>query len=292
MTKYLLIANPTAGSGRSADTIDAVCQILDERGVEYEMMLTTAPKNATTLARLHHSRFDAVVAMGGDGTVSEVAAGMVHAPVPMGIIPSGSCNDFVKTVNIPMQVEKAVDILLSGHIREVDAGRINDTYFINNVGIGFDGEVNRVASDPKNRTTGMMKHMSALAASIGRYDPPMMKVVINGRIIEQKIFQITVGNGAVCGGGFKLTPDAVIDDAMFDVLLINGLGVGSRIFHLPKVFNGTISRTKHAFIERAPKLTITSNKLLPIHIDGEVYSHDTCHIEILSKALKVIAGRA
>ena len=292
MTKYLLIANPAAGAGRSGDAIDEVAQILDERGVEYELMLTTAPKNATTIARLSHNRFDAVVAMGGDGTVSEVAAGMVHAPVPMGIIPSGSCNDFVKTVNIPAELEKAIDVLLSGHIRDVDAGRINDMYFINNVGIGFDGEVNRVASDPTNRTTGMMKHMSALATTIGRYDPPVMKITMNGKVLEKKVFQITVGNGPICGGGFKLTPDALVDDALFDVLIINSLGVASRVIHLPKVLNGTVTKTKHAFIERAPKLTITSHKPLPIHIDGEVYASDNCHIEILPKALKIIAGKA
>lgn len=290
MTRYLLIANPAAGSGRSADAIEEVQQILNERGVDYELMLTTAPKNATTLARLQHGRFDAVIAMGGDGTVSEVAAGMVHTSVPMGIIPSGSCNDFVKIVGIPAQLEKAVDVLLSNNIRDVDAGMINDRYFINNVGIGFDGEVNRLASTDHGTGTG--KHTSALLNSLGRYDPPLMKVTMNGKVLDKKIFQITIGNGPICGGGFRLTPDAVVDDGLFDVLVINSLGVFSRIIHLPKVLNGTVTKTKHAVIERAPKLTVTSHKPLPIHIDGEVYASDNCHIEILPKALKILAGRA
>ena len=292
MTKYLLIANPAAGAGRSADTIEEVCQILEGRGIDYELMLTTAPRVASDIARTHQSRFDVVVAMGGDGTISEVAQGMLHSQKPMGIIPSGSCNDFIKSLNIAPQLDKVVDVLLGGHERSVDVGRINDRYFINNAGIGFDGEVNRISSNLHGHPPGLMRTMSALTTSIAHYDPPMMKVTINGKVLEQKVFQITVGNGAVCGGGFKLTPDAVLDDAMFDVLLINSLGVGARILHLPKVFNGTIAKTKHAFIERTPKLTVTSHKPLPIHIDGEVYSHDTCHIEILPKALKVLAGRA
>ena len=289
--KYKLIVNPTAGRGRTRAALSKTIELFAKSGVAYDLEFTIGPNEAGKIARAAREEFDAVVAIGGDGTVNEVAQGMVFSRTPLAVIPGGSGNDFARALGIPAGVEDAVKVILNNRTKTIDAGRINNTYFANSVGIGFDATVTRESRSIK-RLKGIPLYLTALMKALGKYAPLPMKISINNAVIEQKVFLLAIGNGTTCGGGFRLTPDALLDDGLFDVTVVDPLGTLMLFRHLPMVFNGTIGKSQYAAMMRTRKLTIESEHPLPVHLDGEVYTAQTNHIEIeaLPRALTVIGN--
>ncbi|HAS54910.1 MAG TPA: hypothetical protein DCS42_12720 [Nitrospiraceae bacterium] len=290
MKKYKIIANPAAGRGKSRAVVMAVLELFKQKGAIFDLELTTGPGDAANIARRACGEFDVIVAVGGDGTVNEVLPGMLFSGKPLGIVPGGSGNDFVKTLNIPNDIEKAVDIVLAGRTKVVDAGKINDRYFANGVGFGFDAAVNRASYQINHQKRGLWLYICAMVKTLGTFDAVPIKVSMNGRSMEQETFLLTVGNGTTCGGGFKLTPYAKIDDHLLDVTIVRPLGIARLLWHLPKVFLGTIDRVKkYASLDRAPKLTVEAERPVPVHVDGEMFGEGTRYeIEVVPNALTVI----
>lgn len=291
--KYKLIANPAAGRGKSREAIARVLELLKGRGVEFDLELTKGPRDAANIARKALEEFDVIVAIGGDGTINEIIPGMLFSEKPLGIVPAGSGNDFIKSAGIPNNVNKAVDILLRGNSGLIDAGKINGTYFANGVGIGFDAAVNRASYTINHSKRGLFLYFCALLKTLGKYDAVPLKITINNTVFNQDIFLLTVGNGTTVGGGFKLTPYAKIDDALLDVTIVKPLRIPVLLWHLPKVFLGTIDRVKkYATLLRTTKLTVEANGPVPVHVDGEIYGNGETRfeIEVVAKALRVIGN--
>lgn len=119
-----------------------------------------------------------------------------------------------------------------------------------------------------------------------------MKISIGDETFDQEMFLVTVGNGTTCGGGFKLTPHAKIDDGLLDITMVKPLSIPQLFWHLPKVFQGTIDTTRHAVTRRAKSLTITSPHPLPLHVDGEIYALEgnTAEITVVPQALTMIGN--
>ncbi len=293
MKKYKLIANPAAGRGKANAAVLQVVELFKAKGATFDLELTTGPRQAADVARKALKEFDVIVAVGGDGTVNEIVPGMLFSGKPLGIIPSGSGNDFIKSLDIPNNIEKAVDIVLKGETRVIDAGKINGMYFANGVGIGFDAAVNRASYEINHSKRGLWLYVCALVRTLGRFNPVPVKITMNGETIEQDIFLLTIGNGTTCGGGFRLTPHAKMDDGLLDVTIVKPLGVLTLMWHLPKVFLGTIDKvTNYARLTRTAKLSIASTHPIPVHVDGEIFPGDgkDLEIEIVPGALTVIGN--
>jgi diacylglycerol kinase (ATP) len=293
--KYKLIANPAAGRGRAKEAISRVRELLKARGATFDLELTKGPRDAANIARRALEGFDVIVAIGGDGTINEILPGMLFSEKPLGIIPAGSGNDFIKSLGIPNNVSKAVGILLEGNAGLIDAGKINGTYFANGVGIGFDAAVNRASYTIDHSRRGLLLYFCALLKTLGKYDAVPLKITMNNTVLNQDIFLLTVGNGTTVGGGFKLTPHAKIDDALLDVTIVNPLRIPVLLWHLPKVFLGTIGRVKrYATLLKTEKLVVEVSGPVPIHVDGEIYDNGEARfeIEVVPKALRVIGNFA
>ena len=293
MKKYKLIANPAAGRGKANAAVLQVVELFKAKGASFDLELTTAPRQAAEIARKALKEFDVIVAVGGDGTVNEIVPGMLFSTKPLGIIPSGSGNDFIKSLGIPNNIEKAVDIVLKGGTRIIDAGKINGMYFANGVGIGFDAAVNRASYEMNHSKRGLWLYVCALVRTLGKYKPVPVRITINGGIMEETPFLLTIGNGTTCGGGFKLTPHARVDDGLLDVTIVKPLGIPTLLWHLPKVFLGTIDKvTNYARLMRTSRLSVASVHPVPVHVDGEVFPGDgkELEIEIVPGALTVIGN--
>lgn len=293
MKRYKLIANPAAGRGKAKAAVREAEARFRVRGASFDLELTTGPRQAGEIARRSLSGFDAIVAIGGDGTVNEIMPALVHSGKPLGIIPSGSGNDFIKVLSIPHDIEKAVDVVLAGNTSVIDVGRINDTWFANGVGIGFDAAVNRASYRINYSKRGLWLYVCALARTLGRYEPVRLSFLINGDTIEEDVFLLTIGNGTTVGGGFKLTPHAKIDDGLLDVTIVKPLGVHTLLWHLPKVFRGTIDRAaRYARLTRTRTICVTSATTIPVHVDGEIYEakDNVYKIEVMPGALTIIRG--
>ena len=293
MKKYRLIANPEAGRGRVSALVPRVLALFEARGASIDLAVTKSPRDAARIARESLDRYDAIVVLGGDGTVNEVLEPMLFARRPLGIIPAGSGNDFVKSLKVPANLEQAVDTILRGTTRVIDAGRINGRYFVNAAGIGFDAAVNQASYAINHSRRGLLLYLCALLSTLGRYDPVPMTVTMNGEQVDENVFLLTAGNGTTVGGGFRLTPHAALDDQLLDVTLVRAIGLLPLLWHLPKVFLGTLDRvTKYAVSKRTARLVIESSLPVPVHLDGEIYTgaERRFEIEVVPRALTVIGN--
>jgi diacylglycerol kinase (ATP) len=294
MKKYKLIANPHAGRGRARKIIAETIGLLNARGVAFDLEVTTGPGDAEAMAARAFIRdeWKAVISIGGDGTLNDIVQKAVFTPTPIGVIPAGSGNDFSKVLNTPAKLGEIVEMILAGRTKVIDAGRMNNRYFINNVGIGFDAAVNYNTRSVTWPTNGLAVYLAAFLKTLRHYRPLPMKIDIGDETLEKDLFLVSVGNGTTCGGGFKLTPHAKIDDGLLDVTMVTPLTLPQLFRHLPKVFRGTIDRTRHAITRRAASLTVNSAHPLPLHVDGEVYALEgnTCRISVVPKALIVIGN--
>ncbi len=290
--KYKLIANPAAGRGRSRRLIASIAEIFRKRNASFDLAFTQGPGDAARIARESQGEFDAIVVIGGDGTINDVIPGMLFSSRPLGIIPAGSGNDFIKTLDIPDNPERAVDIILRGEARMIDVGKINDRFFANGVGIGFDAAVNRASYAINHSKRGLLLYICAFARTVGRFDPVRLTISLNGSTSVQDTFMLTVGNGTTVGGGFKLTPYAKIDDALLDVTIVRPLSLPVLFWHLPKIFTGTIDKVRYAALHRTDRLIVEADIPVPVHFDGEIYSgnRNRLEIEIVPQALTVIGN--
>ncbi len=294
MTKrYKIIANPAAGRGRSASVVTRTIAAFERRGAAFDLEMTHAAGDAGNIARKALQEYDVIVVVGGDGSVNEVLPGVAFSGKPLAIIPGGSGNDFIKVLNLPRSIEGAVAVVFEGTGRVIDLGRINGRYFANAVGVGFDAAVNRESYGINHQKQGFALYLCALIRMLGKFEPVRMRITLNNDSFEENIFLLTVGNGTTVGGGFRLTPDALIDDGLLDVTLVRPLGVPGLLWHLPKVLLGTIRKVKkYASLWRTQKLVIESSGPVPIHVDGEIYDDRTgrFEIEVVPKALTVMGN--
>ncbi len=292
MKKYKLIANPAAGRGRSSKLIASIAETFRKKNAAFDLDFTKGPGDAARIARESGGEFDAIVVIGGDGSINDILPGMLFSERPLGIVPAGSGNDFVKTLNISGGLERAVDIILQGETRVVDVGKINERFFANGIGIGFDAAVNRASYAINHSKRGLLLYICAFARTVGKYDPVMLKITLNGKTFDQDTFLLTVGNGTTVGGGFRLTPYARIDDALLDVTIVRPLSLPVLFWHLPKIFLGTIKKVKYAALHRTDRLCVETTVPVPVHLDGEIYTGNANRfdIEIVPKALTVIGN--
>jgi diacylglycerol kinase (ATP) len=298
-TEYFVILNPQANRGGARRQWSAAEAVLAERGVRYSLTRTRGRGHATELAaRAVAEGWPAVIAMGGDGTVHEVVNGLLLAPgdapatVPLGIVPIGSGNDFVKLLGLLRgNARRAMEHLLSAPLRRVDVGRLNGEYFTNGVGIGFDARV-AAAAQKVVRLRGMAIYAWALLKVLSAHETPHMRVVIDGvEIADRPLTLVTVGNGGCHGGGFWICPGACVDDGVFDVCMADAMPVRQLLRLLPYVMRGRHLGRPGVQLLRGRRVEIHSSAALPIHADGEILDTGATSLlfEILPGRLSVLA---
>ncbi|MEZ4865982.1 MAG: diacylglycerol kinase family lipid kinase [Caldilineaceae bacterium] len=295
MASAKLICNPTAGRGRAGRLLPDVQATLATLGVESDVVLTHHASEATALAAQASEDFALVIAMGGDGTLNEVVNGLVQtqrtAGTRFGVIPVGTGNDFGKMLAISQDWRAACRRIAQGQTRRVDIGCVNGRIFLNNVGIGFDAQVG-IEAQKIRWLRGQAVYLAALARNmLLSYRTPEVCIHLDDRTIRQSMTLLTIGNGRCSGGGFWLTPNAQVDDGLFDICLVRGLSKAQMLALVPSAMRGTHITAKPVQMSRARRITVTSHDPLPVHVDGEILytdAHDLT-VELLPAALDVIA---
>ena len=229
-----------------------------------------------------------VIAAGGDGTINEVASQLVNSQTNLGIIPLGSGNGFARAVGIPMESEKAINVLFQGHTRAFDAGKINDKYFFAVAGVGLDASIGRRFQE--YHTRGPLPYFYLGIKSYFEYGYPGFKIVTNKTKMKVNPLLITIANAPQFGNNAFIAPQADMHDGLLDICILNKMNVIKSVAALVKLFNGKIQtvadyhslKTDHAEI-------YTENNPLIYHIDGEPYiTDDKIQIGIIKNAINVL----
>ncbi len=290
LSNYFFIVNPAACRGKGARTGEALKQLARDYGLDFDLQVTSGPKRAIEMARNAIGKFEHIVAVGGDGTINEVVNGIGETGVRLGVIPVGSGNDFVNAIGIPRKLQQSLKTLTGGNTRNLDLGKAGHHYFANGLGIGFDSWVVEQALKVK-KLRGSLIYLYSVLRTIYSYSPPIMHLAFSDTVIDDKLFMVTVGNGVSMGGGFKLTPEAIMDDGLFDVNIISELTKPEIYQNLLRVYAGTHTRMKQVTTARTDSISVRSDEGFAAHVDGELISlklHEL-DVQLIPKALQVVA---
>ena len=289
MTNYNFIVNPAAARGKAVRVAEKVIKICEERHLDYQLIYTDKSGDATKFAIESKDQFECTVAVGGDGTINEVVNGLMGGQSKLGIVPVGSGNDFVRAMDIPLDITKAMDILFAMKTQPIDIGKAGDRYFQNGLGIGFDAWV--VEETLKvNKLRGTAIYLYSVLKTIYNYQPPIVNICYNDVNRTERFYMITVGNGISLGGGFKLTPNAIVDDGLFDLNIIRDLKKWEIYQNLISVFTGRHIYLEQVTTDRTDQLSIESEEGFAAHVDGELLSLNlnSLNVQLLPKALEVV----
>ena len=286
--KLHVICNPTSGNGAGKSIGQRVEQLLAQKGVPASFSYT---EHALQAIELSHSAVnagaDTVAAIGGDGTLHEVAQGLIGTGASMGIIPAGTGNDYIKSLNIPLDPEKALDIILNKKSRPVDTVCINDRVFLNECGCGFDVMVLDYAENAKKYVKGILPYLHGVIQTILHFNSIKLHFSIDdGPEQNQEILVLGVGNGRFIGGGIPIAPTAIPDDGMLDVVLVSSMSKSRMFSVLPGLLKGRIlsfPETKHVYA----KSIHVWGKGLRVNVDGEIITLDEAEIRINPASLLV-----
>lgn len=269
-----IIVNPLAGCGKAREIGFFVEKFLCERGIEYSLDSTYRPLGAISLSKKAvQGGFNLIIAVGGDGTVNEVAHGMIGSLSRLAIIPAGNKNDFAKTLCIPISnLEEACEVAIGDAEKIVDIGNINDKYFLNGVQIGLNAELIRSQKKHSRFLRGRVGEAIRFARTITKFKSAQLKIKMGDVYKEAKTISLTVGNGRYFNGGYNLIPHADVNDNLFDICLARYPGKAKFLFNIPKIFNG--SHTKLSFF------SFLKTKNLEIDFDVPVSAvYDGEHLE-------------
>jgi len=284
-----IIINPAAGKGKASKLSKRVISEFEKRGIDFDYEYSTKPRHAVEISRKASTEFQKVIAVGGDGTVNEVGEGLVGSDVIFGVIPFGSGNDFAKENGFPSNISDAVGVILSDNFHLIDVIKVNDRVSLNTAGVGFNGIVSEVAKSVKY-LKGMSVYIWSVVKTAVRYKSIPLKISINGSLIEDNIFMVSICNSKSEGGGFIMAPNAKNDDGLFDVTIIRHTGYTKLLLNLNKALTGNLNKLKEVETIKGNSILIESEYPMPVHVDGEVISLILHKVEasILESSLKVI----
>ena len=297
--KTELIINLTAGGGKPRPHLKTIFKYLKENGFNFKVSYTSHHGEAIELAQKAADKgMDLIVSIGGDGTVNEIVNGIMKSKndPSLGIIPLGWANDFIKSTDIPSDIIEACQILVRGKIKKIDIGVINShIYFANICGVGFDAEVALLANQMKSKHPNL-RILSAFVyvfATVKKLLSPFsyhnVKIKFDGQEIHSKILFIAISNGKIYGGRFKITPEAILDDGLLEICLVEEMGRFKYLSIIPKVFKGTHASIKGISFYKAKEVVIESSETTLAQVSGEVIEGQKKFIiTLLPKSLKLI----
>ena len=299
MSRARVILNPSSGRERGPDAIEVVSTALRRVYSDVEMSVTTGDGDAERAAAVAvDDGCEALFIAGGDGTLNEAMNGLASAGaldrIAVGVIPFGTGNDFAAALGIPIETEKALDVLLERRELRVDLGEVNGRVFVNTSGGGFIAEVS-VAVTPQLKTiAGRLAYLIGGAQALMEFEPVGVTIVMEpgGRRLERDAYTFAVCNSRLIGGGRLIAPEAVIDDGLLDVCLIEAMSAVEFVALARKVADGEHTADPRVFYTQAAAVRIDMNREVKVNTDGEVFTGRRCDYRVLPRAARFFAGAA
>ena len=291
MKLLFFIVNEKAANGRAQKVWKRVKKELEGKDINYRSFQTKYPKHAEELARqlysLHKNTMEAIIVVGGDGTLHEVVNGLVDYPtVKIGFIPAGSGNDFSRGFQTPKSPLEALSFTMkkkqsSG--KRFDIGKVmvngqrKKEYFVNNIGAGFDAEVCKLTNESKMKNyfnkigLGSLAYVGSLIRLLFTYKLTNVNIEMDGKICRyEKVWFVTVSNQPFFGGGMKIAPKADPTDGCLDVTIVHNLSRLKLLFVFITVFFGKHTRFKEVVQHKGKRVSIKSDDNMLVHADGEL----------------------
>lgn len=272
MKRARVIYNPTAGKEAVKKELPYILEKLEIAGFEASAHATTSEGDATEAAKAAVERgFDLVVAAGGDGTINEVIHGLAEKEYrpQLGIIPVGTTNDFARALQIPRDIKKAVEILVSNQRMLLDIGKVNGHYFINIAGGGRLTELTYDVPIKLKTMLGQLAYYIKGIEMLPSLKPARAKIEYNGHVIDEDIMLFLISNSNSVGGFEKLAPGAKLNDGYFDLLILKKVNLAEFIQIATLALRGAHLENENIIYAQAKEIKVTPSEKMQLNIDGE-----------------------
>lgn len=292
-----LFINPVAGRGRARQRAKSIRRLLDESGVPFEEI------ESASVGDLEYKVFaaasagvDRIIVAGGDGSVHEAVNGILRSgsQTALGVIPVGTGNDFAKACSIPLHWEDATRLLADRigsdtPLRYIDAGRVNDRYFANGIGIGFDAKINVIARSNRMPIGDLVYLIAVFQGIWDGVISPGIRMRYDSNDYDGPVTLVEICNGASVGGMFRIAPMAKNDDGLLDLVFVKPVG-RLRIFALlPRLIQGTHISAPEVSCATVTTVHVVAEEPVPSHLDGEIQPlQSEFSIEIMKRALAIL----
>lgn len=290
MKNIAFIVNPISGTKTKNRIAKLIRELLDPLQFAPTVVVTEYAGHATQLAQqFAMQEYYAVVAVGGDGTVNEVASGLIGTNTALGIIPNGSGNGFARHLDISTRMNRAVEMLNSSEIINVDYGMVNNQPFFSTCGVGFDAVV---AQDFSDSSRGLKRYIQSIFKDLFQYKPETYHLKGNGIDLTTTAFLINFANAGQWGYDAYIAPRASVQDGWLDVAVVSEFPMVAAPGLALSLFTKNIDEKLHLNTLRAKELTLTRQSEGVAHIDGTpVTMPAQLHVKIVEDGLKVLVKK-
>jgi len=289
--KIAFIINPFSGTNNKNQLPELIVKELDNTVFDAHIVFTDYKGHGKVLAtEFVAAGYDYVVAVGGDGTVNEIACGLIDTSVGLGIIPAGSGNGLARHLSIPMNTKAAIHQLNHSELIQMDYGRVNGQPFFCTCGTGFDAYVSTEFAKSQNR--GVMTYIEKMITGYFNYKSQNYHLVGSGIDLKDNAFVITFANASQWGNNAYIAPQASVQDGMMDISIMSNFP----IFAIPtlalQLFIKTIDKDLFVSTLRTNEITLYRDEDGPFHYDGEPYQEGkTVHIKMVKDGLNVLVKK-
>lgn len=301
---WLIIANPTSGSGKTAKRWPQIEAMLQARQIPFEVVFTKYSQQAIELAQKGiQEGFRHIIGIGGDGTNHEIINGIIGQTVVPSqeitytLLPVGTGNDWVKTYNIPKNLKKWMDYLQQGKttlqdigiVKYQSAGQSQKRYFTNVAGMAYDGFVVEYIESRKAKARGPFAYLWNVIKCLWKYELSPAKICFNGKTVEDVFYTINVGICRYSGNGMQFVPHAQPNDGLLALTYAQKVSKWSVIWNTPRFYTGTIARHPRIFTHQSQHIRVEAlDSPVLLEADGEFLGTTPVEFSILEKALKIV----
>lgn len=265
--KICFIINPISGIGKQKIVEQLIKETIPVKDFDIQINYTNAPHHATELSKnAAQLNFNLVVAVGGDGSVNEVSKGLIHSSTALGIIPAGSGNGLARHLGIPLDLKKAVSLLIQGKTSCIDTAQINGEHFINVAGIGFDAHIAALFSNYGKR--GLWSYVKLILGEYFRYKEQTYKFVKDEKEKTEKAFLVSIANGSQFGNNAYISPNSNLSDHQLELCLLKKIPVYALPLFAFQLLTKRVTQSKFISISSFKELELISENT-KMHLDGE-----------------------
>lgn len=287
MRRILLIYNPVAGKKHNLKHHFSNVNGFKEDEILFEE--TKAPAHATQLAAQYKDDVDIVAAIGGDGTVNEIGAGLVNSTTSMAIIPNGSGNGLARELRIPMNKRQAFHFLLNSGQLKIDTLKVNDLPCMNVAGVGFDADVAHLFEQMESR--GFSTYIKATLKLYQKFRPLALKLEVDHKIVKQDVFLCSFANSRQFGNNAFIAPHAKLDDGKMHITLIKPFPWYYAPILAIRLFTKTIHKSRYYQGYSSDRCVIALTSKIKMHIDGEpILVQGPVSLQVLPQSLNVVGS--
>ena len=286
-SRVVAIANPATRT--NPRTVAAILTELVPSGVRLDLQWTRSAGSARRLAEMAAGTADAIIAVGGDGTVSDVASAIVGTGLPLGILPGGSTNIVAREHGVPNDLRRAAEVIFGRHShRIIDSAKCNDRHFLHMAGAGFDSMLFDLADSDLKRKVGWMAYLPAAAKAL-TIPPAVFSIVADGEVIETSSPMVLVANGSsIILPEFKLSPLIRGDDGWLDLIIVTATKPHELASVIARLATLRFDTSPWVIHRKVREVLISASREVPMQLDGDVVEHTPARMTIQPKALKLI----